>query len=85
MACAVEITPLARRQLESATVELRERCETAFNRLAADPRHQGVKALTGGHLGRHRVRVGDHRIMFEIDDVGRVAHIVRVGHRDSIY
>jgi len=31
-----------------------------------------VKALTGGHLGRLRVRIGDDRIVFEVDDDHRI-------------
>jgi mRNA interferase RelE/StbE len=85
VAYAVEITPTARRQLKRATAELGERCMRAFHRLAEDPRHRGVVALTGGHLGRFRVRIGDDRIMFEIDDANRIVYIVRVGHRDRIY
>jgi mRNA interferase RelE/StbE len=81
----VEITPAARRQLKRAAPELRERCRAAFGRLAEDPRHPGVKALTGGHVGRLRVRIGDDRIVFEVDDERRIVYIVGVGHRDRIY
>jgi len=44
-----------------------------------------VEALAGGHLGRYRVRIGDNRIMFEVDDANRIVYIVSIGHRDRIY
>lgn len=56
---------------------------TAIDRLAADPRPPGCKKLT-----RHdvwRIRVGDHRALYEIDDQKRIVLVVDVGHRSAIY
>ena len=86
MAWAIVVTRRAQRQLDRSTPELRARLETAIDRLATDPRHRGVAALKGGGVGRkYRVRVGDHRVVFEIDDDRQIVYIVRIGHRDSIY
>lgn len=49
-----------------------------------DPRRSG-KPLTGNHSGKWRYRVGDYRIMAEIEDEKVVIIILTVGHRKSIY
>ncbi len=49
-----------------------------------DPRRSG-KPLTGNHSGKWRYRVGDYRIMAEIEDKKVVIIILTVGHRKSIY
>ena len=86
MAYAIAVTRRAQHQLDHSTVELRARFEAAIERLATNPRHRGVAALKGGGvLRKYRVRVGDYRVVFEIDDGQRIVYIVRVGPRDSIY
>ena len=58
-----------------------------FNRieaLALEPRPGGSKKLQGAqHLWR--VRVGDYRVVYSIDDRQRVVDIVRVRHRRDVY
>jgi len=55
-----------------------------LNGLEQDPRPHGVKALAG-HNGLFRIRVGDYRILFEIDDAVRVVTVTRVRLRGSAY
>ncbi len=86
MAFTIAVTRRAQRRLDRSTAELRARLETAIDHLATDPRHRGVAALVGGGgLRKYRVRVGDHRIVFEIDDDRKIVYVMRIGHRDSIY
>ena len=51
--------------------------------LAQKPRPAGVEKLST--LERYRVRQGDWRILYEIDDGARVVTIVKVGHRKEVY
>jgi len=51
--------------------------------LQGDPRPPGVKKLAGG-LG-WRIRVGDWRVIYEIDDEDRVVTLVAVKSRQSAY
>lgn len=85
MAYEVEITRAARHALERLHGPLADRLHHAIERLADERRHQGVVALKGALAGDYRVRVGDHRIVFEIDDARRVVQVVEVGHRGSVY
>jgi mRNA interferase RelE/StbE len=52
--------------------------------LAADPRPPGAQALTG-HRPYLRVRSGDYRVIYSIDDSAKVVTIAVVGHRREIY
>ena len=49
-----------------------------------DPRSSG-KTLVGNLAGRWRYRVGDYRLVCEIDDEKIIITILRIGHRKNIY
>lgn len=49
-----------------------------------DPRKYG-KPLVGNYSGMWRYRVGDYRIMAEIEDETITIYIVNIGHRKNIY
>jgi mRNA interferase RelE/StbE len=49
-----------------------------------DPRSRG-KGLVGDRAGVWRYRVGDYRVLCEIQDVELVILTVEVGHRNSVY
>jgi mRNA interferase RelE/StbE len=51
--------------------------------LGDDPRPRGCEKLSA--LERYRVRVGDYRIVYTINDAELVVWVVRVGHRRDIY
>jgi len=50
----------------------------------ADPRQHG-KALTANHSGQWRYRVGDYRLLAEIQDNRVVILVLTIGHRRKIY
>lgn len=49
-----------------------------------DPRSSG-KALVGNLSGRWRYRVGDYRLVCEIDDDKIIITILKIGHRNKVY
>ena len=49
-----------------------------------DPRKHG-KALTANRSGQWRYRVGDYRLLAEIQDENIIILIVEIGHRREIY
>lgn len=51
--------------------------------LAMDPRGEGCVKLSG--LERYRVRQGVYRIVYAIEDDRLVVHVIKVGHRSSVY
>lgn len=61
-----------------------ERINERILALRGEPRPAGVRKLQGREEG-WRVRVGDYRIVYQIDDADRLITIVRVRHRRDVY
>ena len=57
--------------------------KTAISGLADNPRPYGYKKLKGEDA--YRIRVGDYRIIYEINDDKIIVIVVSVGHRKEIY
>jgi len=74
-----QITKLDRAAQSSILRFLRERVQTA-----EDPRRLG-KPLHGDKKGLWRYRVGDYRLICDIQDERIVVMVLRVGHRKEIY
>ena len=60
------------------------RVTKAIAALAIEPRPDGCTKLSGT-ASSYRVRVGDYRIVYVIDDTIRVVTVTRVGHRREVY
>ena len=52
--------------------------------LASNPRPAGVVKLSGA-TDLYRIRSGDFRIIYEIQDVGLVVLVLKVGNRRDVY
>jgi mRNA interferase RelE/StbE len=60
------------------------RIVSAIDALRDNPRHPGVEKLAGGG-NRYRVRVGDWRVVYAVDDRAKVVDVVKIGHRREAY
>ena len=65
-------------------VKMQERIDSAIEALESDPRASGVKKLKS-QRDLYRIRVGDYRIIYEIQDAVLVVLIVKVGKRGDVY
>jgi len=72
------------RDLRRLSAEIHDRIIRAFQGLARDPRPPGCRKLTGTE-NDWRIRVGDYRVVYDIDDAARVVHVNRVRHRREVY
>jgi mRNA interferase RelE/StbE len=83
MPYSIEITKKALKDLAkvatTAEATIRERIEA----LAEDPRPYGYKQLKGS--GLFRIRVGDYRVIYDIDDNVLIILILKVAHRSDAY
>ena len=52
--------------------------------LASDPRPLGAVPITG-HRPYLRVRSGDYRVIYAVDDSARVVQVARIGNRKEVY
>jgi mRNA interferase RelE/StbE len=73
----------AAKELAALPPTYRRRIATRIQQLSAAPRPPGVEKLSGAE--QYRVRQGDYRVLYEIDDGERTVTIVRIGHRKDVY
>ena len=80
----IGFTRAAERVLASLPKSDLRRVDTAILRLALDPRPPGSKKLKGTEE-LYRIRVGNYRVVYQIDDEHLVILVVIVGNRRDIY
>jgi mRNA interferase RelE/StbE len=79
----VVILPAAERQLGRIDSGHRRRIDAAILALAGDPRPNGCRKLSGSE--EYRIRVGEYRVLYEIEDAVLRVLVVKVGHRRDVY
>ena len=79
----VHIKRSAEKELDRLHAERREQIAKWLLMLEENPRPPGVKKLHGQEA--YRLRVGDYRILYTIDDRGKRVTIYAVGHRREVY
>jgi len=80
----VEILPKAVKELGKLPRKDRLRIVNRIDDLAETPRPDGVVKLKG-HNHRYRIRVGEYRVLYEIDDAVLRVLVIRVRHRRDAY
>jgi mRNA interferase RelE/StbE len=81
---SLEIKQSAQRELDALDDALFARIDRKILALADDPRPAGCKKLRG-YKDQWRVRVGDWRVLYVIDDAAKLVTITRVAHRRDVY
>ena len=84
MAYQVLLRPAAGRDLARLPSDIGSRLTDVLFALEKDPRPPGITKLTGS-ANLWRVRVGDYRILFEIDDSAQTVLVLRIAHRRDAY
>lgn len=80
----IELRPAARRSLAALPRDAQARIASALDSLTTQPRPPGVTKLRGPE-GFYRIRVGDYRIVYAIEDDLLLVLVVRVAHRREVY
>ncbi len=80
---SIEIKHSAAREIEALPLSDHRKVVERIGRLAEEPRARGCEKLAGG--GRYRVRHGDYRIVYSVEDALLIVWIVRIGHRRDVY
>lgn len=84
MTYRITLAPAAARQLRNFDPQVRRRIQAALELLSADPRPPAATRLVGG-AGEWRIRTGDYRVVYEIEDEQLLVLVLRMGHRREIY
>ena len=74
----------AAKEFRKFSPHLKQRLQIAINSLKNNPRLVGYTKLKGSD-NLYRFRVGDYRIVYQIDDEIKVILITRVRHRRDVY
>jgi mRNA interferase RelE/StbE len=81
---SVELKPSARKELDKLSEKLIERIFPKLEALREEPRPRGCKKLKGGQQ-EWRIRVGDYRVVYTVDDATRRVSVTRIRHRGEVY
>ena len=84
MTYRVTLSRTAELELRRFDPPARRRIQAAIELLADNPRPPAATRLVGG-AGEWRVRTGDYRIIYEIDDQSIHVLVIRIGHQREIY
>ena len=74
----------ASKELESLDDRVAVRILNRIEKLGADPRPSGVRKLRGS-TNLWRLRIGEYRVVYIVDDPGKLVDIVAVRHRSDVY
>lgn len=80
----VALTASAEKELYWLPAKTVARIVPRLEHLASAPRPPGCKKLKGGD-NEWRIRVGDYRIVYVIDDTARTVDVTRIAHRREVY
>jgi mRNA interferase RelE/StbE len=81
---SVSFASSAEKELKKLPGQLIARLVPRLESLASDPRPSGCKKLRGGD-GEWRIRVGDCRVVYTIDDAELRVEVTRIRHRSEVY
>ncbi len=73
----------AEKELDALDKTIYKRITARLLALEEDPRPAGVKKLQGQES--YRLRVGDYRVLYTIDDKSKKIFVMAVGHRREVY
>jgi mRNA interferase RelE/StbE len=74
----------ARKELERLNQPLRARVFRRIESLAANPRPMGCRKLEGAE-DLWRIRIGEYRVVYSVDDARRLVDVSMIRHRSDVY
>ena len=79
----IRLVPAAAREFRRLQGSVRDRLQLAIDSLATKPRPVGCAKLAG--RDGYRIRVGDYRVVYAVDDTERLVIVARIAHRREVY
>ena len=79
----IEILPSADKALRKINSKDRISIANVINKLSANPRPYGYKKLKDTEF--YRIRTGDYRVIYQVNDKQLLILVIRIGHRKEIY
>lgn len=79
----LSIKPSALKELERIPKKIAQQIVKRIRSLSQEPRPIGSQKLSGQE--RYRIRQGDYRVVYGIDDTNKLVDIVKIAHRREVY
>jgi mRNA interferase RelE/StbE len=83
MTYSISILRRAQKELAHLPKEAYEQVRDAIRTLAYNQRPPGCRKLSA--RAGWRIKIGDYRIIYEIDDKSRIIEVLHIGHRRNVY
>jgi mRNA interferase RelE/StbE len=80
----VSLERKAERDLKKLPAEVFNRIIPQLKALAKKPKPSGCRKITGSQ-NDWRIRIGDYRVIYEIDEEEKVVKVMRIRHRKDVY
>ena len=74
----------AERDIKKLSIEIFQRIIPRIKALAENPKPTGSRKITGSKSD-WRIRIGEYRVIYEVDEKSRVVKVMRIRHRKDIY
>ncbi len=84
MTYEIIITKSIQKQLDNMPNNIQERVYDKISQLVEEPRPDGVVKLKG-YDNEYRIRIGDYRLVYEIQDEQLIVLIIQCKHRRDVY
>lgn len=81
---SLEIKQSAQKELDALAETLFARIDRKILALADNPRPAGCKKLKG-YKDQWRIRIGDYRVVYVIDNTAKIVTVTHVAHRREVY
>ncbi len=81
----ITIKKSAAKELENLPAKVLKSVTKAIYSLADEPRPKGCKKLKGQTECLFRIRLGDYRVVYSVDDIVQIVDVKKAGHRRDIY
>ena len=83
MSYALAFKPSAEKELRKLSRDVIPRVVAAIQALGEQPRPSGCVKLT--HTESWRIRIGNYRVIYDIDDRSQQIVVLHIGHRREVY
>lgn len=80
----VQFVASAAKEFRALPVEVKHRVGSVIESIHNNPLPPGVRKLSG-HKHLYRIRVGQYRVVYEIDDQQELIRVTRIRHRREVY
>ena len=74
----------AERDIKKLSIEIFQRIIPRIKALAENPKPPGSRKITGSKSD-WRIRIGEYRVIYEVDEKSRVVKVMSIRHRKDIY